>query len=370
MNLEKLAKIIKKYRKDNNLTQQQLADKLDISRSVLSYYENNNAEPNIYFLYNFSRLINCTIDELVDSAGIFDDFSLSSTPQNNFEPIKKVKPKIKEVPLSINDGQLFLKETKNMLSKIKKTYDELNYSKLKIDKTLTELDKAINRANRTKDDLSLSLRRVNRLYDDLKRTSNREERFDKLVKQLDDISKNFNSKFKNDIIKTTDIEISTDITPYINDLRKNKILEFKNNAKDNENKYTHIPILGVVAAGNPSYACENILDNIYLPKGNFSPAFTYFGLKIKGDSMNKMFKDGEIIIVRKTSLVHDNDIVIAFVGDEATCKEYYYDKNNNKINLIPHSTNSKHKKQVYSVDEVQIIGLVEDSLNNLLDSYI
>ncbi|WP_283700047.1 helix-turn-helix domain-containing protein [Clostridium perfringens] len=266
MNLEKLAKIIKKYRKDNNLTQQQLADKLDISRSVLSYYENNNAEPNIYFLYNFSRLINCTIDELVDSAGIFDDFSLSSTPQNNFEPIKKVKPKIKEVPLSINDGQLFLKETKNMLGKIKKTYDELNYSKLKIDKTLTELDKAINRANRTKDDLSLSLRRVNRLYDDLKRTSNREERFDKLVKQLDDISKNFNSKFENDIIKTIDIEISTDITPYINDLRKNKILEFKNNAKDNENKYTHIPILGVVAAGNPSYACENILDNIYLPK--------------------------------------------------------------------------------------------------------
>ncbi len=86
--------------------------------------------------------------------------------------------------------------------------------------------------------------------------------------------------------------------------------------------------------------------------------------------MNKIFKDGEIIIVRKTSLVHDNDIVIAFVGDEATCKEYYYDKNNNKINLIPHSTNSKHKKQVYSVDEVQIIGLVEDSLNNLLDSYI
>ncbi|EPB8167448.1 S24 family peptidase [Clostridium perfringens] len=370
MNLEKLAKIIKKYRKDNNLTQQQLAEKLDISRSVLSYYENTNAEPNLYFLYNFSRLLNCTIDELVDSADIFDDFSLSQTPQNEFEPIKKAKTKIKEDTLNINDGQKFLKEIKNMLNKVKKTYDELNYSKLRIDRTLTELDRAINRANRTKEDLNLSLRRVNRLYDDLKRTNSREERFDKLVKQLDDISKNLNPNFENDIIDMTDIEISTDLVPSVEELRKNKILEFKNKSKESNSKYIRIPILGVVAAGNPSYACENILDNIYLPKGNFSSSFTYFGLKVKGDSMNELFEDGEVIIIRKTSLVHNDDIVIAFVGDEATCKEYYYDGNNNNINLIPHSTNSKHKKQVYSVDEVKIIGLVEGSLNDFLDSYI
>lgn len=398
MNLEKLAKIIKKYRKDNNLTQQQLAEKLNISRSVLSYYENTNAEPNLYFLYNFSRLLNCTIDELVNSADIFNDFSFSQTPQNKFEPIKKIKTKINKKDLSVDDGQKLISETKNILSKVKKTYEELNYSKLRIDRTIDDFIRATNRADkmyyeleltkkrndqiylqlelaqkklkRTYEEVTLSMRRIDRLYDELMRTNNREERFDKLVKQLDDISKNLNPNFENDIIDMTDIEISTDLIPSVEELRKNKILEFKNKSKELNSQYIHIPILGVVAAGNPSYACENILDNIYLPKGNFSSAFTYFGLKVKGDSMNELFEDGEVIIVRKTSLVHNDDIVIAFVGDEATCKEYYYDENNNSINLIPHSTNSKHKKQVYSVDEVKIIGLVEGSLNNFLDSYI
>lgn len=288
MDLKVLANKIKEYRHKNNLTQLELANKLKISRTTLSYYENASVEPNIYILINLATEFNTSIDDLI-----------------GFK-VKKTKPNKNE----FCDELTLLKSNYNDLKVIKNT--------------------------------------VNKIYEKLS-----EESFYESNKRL-----------------KSNVEFSKDITPNIEELRENKILEFKNNAKNNENKYTHIPILGVVAAGNPSYACENILDNIYLPKGNFSPAFTYFGLKIKGDSMNKMFKDGEIIIVRKTSLVHDNDIVIAFVGDEATCKEYYYDKNNNKINLIPHSTNSKHKKQVYSVDEVQIIGLVEDSLNNLLDSYI
>ncbi len=83
--------------------------------------------------------------------------------------------------------------------------------------------------------------------------------------------------------------------------------------------------------------------------------------------MNKLYENGEIIIVRKTSLVNNGDIIIACILGEATCKEYYFNKDDDKNELIPHSTNPKHKPQSYSNDEIIILGIVECSLNKILD---
>ncbi len=52
-----LGKKIKEYRKLNNITQQELANKLGISRSTLSYYENGEVEPNIYTLLTIKTII-------------------------------------------------------------------------------------------------------------------------------------------------------------------------------------------------------------------------------------------------------------------------------------------------------------------------
>ena len=52
-----LGKKIKEYRKLNNITQQELANKLGISRSTLSYYENGEVEPNIYTLLKNGQYI-------------------------------------------------------------------------------------------------------------------------------------------------------------------------------------------------------------------------------------------------------------------------------------------------------------------------
>ena len=59
-----LGKKIKEYRKLNNITQQELANKLGISRSTLSYYENGEVEPNIYTLLKLSEIMNCSMDYL------------------------------------------------------------------------------------------------------------------------------------------------------------------------------------------------------------------------------------------------------------------------------------------------------------------
>ena len=86
--------------------------------------------------------------------------------------------------------------------------------------------------------------------------------------------------------------------------------------------------------------------------------------------MNEIYENGEIIIVRKTNLVNNGDIIIACISGEATCKEYYYDNFEKKHELIPHSTNPKHKPQFYSDDEIMILGVIEYRLNDILDKEI
>lgn len=56
---------IKKYRTINNMTQQELADKLNISRTTISKFENNKADPAIDILIRISEIFNISIDELL-----------------------------------------------------------------------------------------------------------------------------------------------------------------------------------------------------------------------------------------------------------------------------------------------------------------
>lgn len=79
-----------------------------------------------------------------------------------------------------------------------------------------------------------------------------------------------------------------------------------------------VPILGTVAAGAPILAVEDAIG--YIP---YDPERSgeYFALKIKGESMiNAGILDGDMIIVRRQDRANDGEIVVALIGDEATCK--------------------------------------------------
>ncbi|MBS6503718.1 MAG: helix-turn-helix domain-containing protein [Clostridium sp.] len=56
---------IKSLRVDNDLTQQEIADALGITRSRYSNYENGINEPSLDILIRLSRLFNCSIDDLL-----------------------------------------------------------------------------------------------------------------------------------------------------------------------------------------------------------------------------------------------------------------------------------------------------------------
>ena len=60
-----LSEKLKKYRVDNNLTQEEFAAKLFVTRNAVSKWENDNGYPNIDTLKDIAKLLNVTIDELL-----------------------------------------------------------------------------------------------------------------------------------------------------------------------------------------------------------------------------------------------------------------------------------------------------------------
>ena len=133
-----------------------------------------------------------------------------------------------------------------------------------------------------------------------------------------------------------------------------------NSSNNNEAKGARIPVLGYVAAGLPIDAIEEILDYEEIP-AKLASTGKFFGLKIKGHSMEPSITDGDTVIVRSQKTAESGDVVIVQVnGDEATCKQLVI--TDNGINLI--SFNSlNYPPMVFTAKQVrdmpvQIIGKV------------
>lgn len=112
-----------------------------------------------------------------------------------------------------------------------------------------------------------------------------------------------------------------------------------------------IPVLGRVAAGIPIEAVEDVVDYEELSSDIFkdSPK-SYFGLKIKGHSMEPRICDGDYVIVHKQDDAECDDIVIARVnGEEATCKRLK--KYSEGLALV--SLNPSYEPMVFTPDQVR-----------------
>lgn len=121
---------------------------------------------------------------------------------------------------------------------------------------------------------------------------------------------------------------------------------------------TTVPVLSKVSAGMPIYAEENIVDYIYLPDHEVKPGKEVFGLVVDGDSMNREFKQDDIVIIEKDAIVENGEIGVVMInGYNATLKQVKYA--GDSIILMPMSDNPEHDPQIYNnQDEVTIIGKV------------
>lgn len=80
----KFSEKLKKLRKENNLTQDELADKLFVTRTAVSKWETDNGYPSIESLKLLSNLFHTTIDELISDEDIENKKHLEDKIAQNF----------------------------------------------------------------------------------------------------------------------------------------------------------------------------------------------------------------------------------------------------------------------------------------------
>ena len=83
-----------------------------------------------------------------------------------------------------------------------------------------------------------------------------------------------------------------------------------------------IPIVGLVAAGNPILAEENIENRLELPSNLFSQKADFL-LRVKGESMKDVgINEEDLIAVKKSNECKNGDIIVARINDEVTVKTF------------------------------------------------
>jgi len=92
----------------------------------------------------------------------------------------------------------------------------------------------------------------------------------------------------------------------------------------NDVDLVEVPILGDVAAGQLQEAIHASSDAVRIDRMLIGSERDVFGLRVRGDSMvDAGIHDGDYVFVRKQLQAERGEIVVALVGDEATCKHYF-----------------------------------------------
>ncbi|MGN0488841.1 MAG: transcriptional repressor LexA [Ruminococcus sp.] len=119
-----------------------------------------------------------------------------------------------------------------------------------------------------------------------------------------------------------------------------------------------VPVLGKVAAGNPIVAIEDIECYVPVPV-EMSKGKELFALRVQGESMiNAGILPDDILIVERTPVANNGEIVVALVDDSATVKRFY--KENGHFRLQPENDDF----EPIIVNEVLLLGKVVSLVRN------
>ncbi len=165
-----------------------------------------------------------------------------------------------------------------------------------------------------------------------------------------------------EICRGCEIKSTATVFTYLNELADRGLINkanLKNRAVSLKQNVTTVPLVGIVAAGQPIFATENYEDFYSLPSNFFSGEDLYM-LNVHGDSMIKIgMYEGDKIIVKKQETADNGDIVVALVDDSATVKRFF--KRDGKV--ILHPENDEMADFVF--DNVKIIGKVIGLIRNI-----
>lgn len=86
---------------------------------------------------------------------------------------------------------------------------------------------------------------------------------------------------------------------------------------------TTVPLLGLIAAGEPIEPIENPEDIVIPANININKRYPHYALKIIGDSMIDMgILDGDVVLIRHQLTADNGDVIVAVTERGATLKIY------------------------------------------------
>ncbi len=115
-----------------------------------------------------------------------------------------------------------------------------------------------------------------------------------------------------------------------------------------------LPVMGRIAAGVPIEAISHASHNVAVPGAMVSGPGEHYALEVKGDSMIEAgINDGDVVIIRETSVADNGDIVVALIEDqEATLKRFF--RKGNAIAL--EAANPAYETRLLPDDKVKVQG--------------
>jgi len=115
-----------------------------------------------------------------------------------------------------------------------------------------------------------------------------------------------------------------------------------------------LPVMGRIAAGTPIEAIAHASHNVSVPAGMVSGRGDHYALEVKGDSMiDAGINDGDVVIVRETSVADNGDIVVALIEDqEATLKRF----SRRGTTIVLEAANPAYEPRVLPEDMVRVQG--------------
>lgn len=184
-----------------------------------------------------------------------------------------------------------------------------------------------------------------------------------------------NNKTRNDVCKDLNFKYTTftdwyngNIYPRIDKIEmlanyfrieKSDLIESRNKSTDNSNSAI-VFVYGTIPAGIPMECIEDILDTEEISQDMLKGGKQYFGLRVKGNSMEPDYLDGDTLILEKVDDCESgNECVVMVNGSDGTFKKVL--KNENGIILQP--LNPEYQPIFYTNEQiknlpVRIIGKV------------
>ena len=299
---------IKELRNEMNLTQEDLAKKLGLNnKSSIANYESGYSVPSDEIKSKMCEIFGCTMDYLMGESNFknvndaFEKFQETQYQKDIINAIRVTTPLFISAGLKVSD----IKEIQHLFSTI-----------FNPDQLAERLESLFNKFKNID-------------------STNLYKAMESLVNYLIDC---INSR-----------ELYSNFTSLKNKFSQKHSLS---------NQYYMCPVYGQISAGQPNWAEENIegripidtdLMDIYNPE-------EYFFLRVNGESMNKVIKNGAFALIHKQETVENGEIAVVLVnGYDATLKKFI--KQGDLIILEPNSTDESFETQVYDkTTSIKILG--------------